>query len=124
MDIFVKKTEKLNVNVYAWAKENGDIDATPDKNDIPKDAKDVNTIVFVFRKPSYADSNAILASGRITGDAGTSDVMGFQEGIMRNLLIEIHNGDQVIEARAKDINTLHPSIARAAIGGLLEVVTI
>lgn len=124
LDIFVKKSTRVNVDVYAWVADNDEIEASYDKNDVPKNKSDVHIIKFVFRKPNYADSNAVLSGAKITGEEGKADIMGFQEGLLRNLLIEIRNGDEVTEARPRDISALQPSIARAAVAGLLDVITI
>ncbi len=125
MEIFVKRNDKVVVDVYAWEKD-GEIEASFDEEDTPKsgEASEVQIIKFVFRRPNYADSNTVLSTAKITGEEGIADIMGFQESVIRGLLLEIHQGDQIIKAKPRDVTTLHPNIARAAVAGYLDVVTI
>lgn len=124
MEIFVKRNDKVTVNVYAWEKD-GEIDASFEEKDTPTDVNEVQILKFIFRRPNYADSNTVLSTAKITGEDGTpTDIMGFQESIIRGLLLEIHKGDEIIKAKPRDITTLHPNIARAAVAGYLDVVTI
>ena len=123
MDIFVKRSDKVTVEVYAWEKDD-EIDASFDRKDTPKDVGEIQILKFIFRRPNYADSNTVLSTAKITGGEGVGDIMGFQESVIRGLLLEIHQGDEVIKAKPRDVTTLHPNIARAAVAGYLDVVTI
>jgi len=126
MDIFVKKSKRVTVEVYAWDKD-GDIESSSDKQDVPKDVDEVKIVRFTFRHPGYADSNKIASAARFVprGDEEISgDLVNFQDSALRTLLEEIETDGEVIPARPREINALHPSLARSAVAGLLEVVSI
>ena len=125
MDIFVKKTDTVVVDVYAW-KEDDDIHATNVESEAPKD-KEPEIIKFTFKKPDYKDSVKIQQSMKFKSDIGgvaISDglVVDFQDILLRTLLLSVTNGSEVIEMKNK-IDGLHPSIARSAVSGILNKVS-
>jgi hypothetical protein len=125
MNIFVKNTDQVEVEVYAWEDpENGDLIASNDEKDVPARVE-AQIVKCYFRRPNYQDSNAILRSASITGQANaTPDLMSFQDAIIRTLLLEVKFGDETTDMRQVKINTLHPSIARAAVAGVLLKITV
>jgi len=125
MDIFVRESDTVNVSVYAWDNpETKDIAASIDEADVPA-GLDAQIIKCVFRRPTYQDTNGILRSASITGDmTGSPDMMAFQDAIIRTLLLSVTQGDTTTDMRQVKINSLHPNIARAAIAGVLDKVTI
>jgi len=125
MDIFVRNDDQVEVKVFAWKdKDTDDLTATNEESEVPKEV-DAQIIKCVFRRPNYQDSNAILRTASITGEmSGSPDLMSFQDSIIRSLLLEVHYGDEVVDMRQQKINSLHPNIARAAIAGVLDKVTI
>jgi len=125
MDIFIKETDKVEVIVYAWNDdESKDIIASHEENDVPSNSE-AQIVKFNFRRPTYQDSNAILGNASRTGDlAGQPDLMAFQDTIIRTLLLEVVTDGKTTDMRQTKINSLHPNIARAAIAGILEKVTI
>ncbi len=125
MDIFVRTDDRVEVDVFAWKDPTtNDIKATNEEREIPKE-EEAQIIKCIFRRPNYQDSNAILRTASITGEmSGAPDLMSFQDAIIRSLLIEVHYGDDVVDMRQAKINSLHPNIARAAVGGVLDKITI
>ena len=125
MDIFVRESDTVNVDVYAWEKDDTkDLTASNDEADIPEGV-DAQIIKFSFRRPTYQDSNTILRTASMTGDVSNSpDLMAFQDAIIRALLLEVTVDDATTDMRQAKINSLHPNIARAAIAGILDKVTI
>ena len=125
MDIFVRESDTVDVEVYAWDNpETKDIAASIDEADVP-DGLEAQIIKCVFRRPTYQDTNGILRSASITGDmTGRPDMMSFQDAIIRTLLMTVTVGETTTDMRQAKINSLHPNIARAAIAGVLDKVTI
>jgi len=124
LDIFVRNDDRVEVDVFAWKDDKGEIRATNEEGEVPKDVE-AQIIKCIFRRPNYQDSNAILRTASITGEmSGAPDLMSFQDAIIRSLLIEVHYGDEVVNMRQPKINSLHTNIARAAVGGVLDKITI
>ncbi len=124
MNIFVKRSDKIVVDVYAWEID-GEISASDEVTDAPKsvDPDDVNIVKFTFRKPTNADSLKIIRAAGLT-EEGFSDPMAFQNEALRTLLVGITQDDTQIDVKMRDINNLHPNVARAAFAGLMERVSI
>lgn len=123
MDIFVRESDVVEVDVFAW-EINGEIKASNSENDVP-DGADAEIIKCIFRRPTYQDSNAILRTASITGDiAARPDLMAYQDAIIRTLLVSVTHKGNTTDMRQAKINTLHTSIARAAVAGALEKITI
>jgi len=124
MDIFVRESDTVNVDVYAWNNsETGDIAASNEDADVPKGVE-AQIIKCVFRRPTYQDTNGILRTASRAGDLTSPDIMSFQDALIRTLLLSVTSGDTTTDMRQAKINALHPNIARAAIAGVVQKVTI
>jgi hypothetical protein len=128
MQLFVKKNTRVEVNVYAWEDEQGNVDATHDRATIPeKVAEDsVETVTFFFRRPSYLDSTAILRQANLRGE-GEIDFAEFQDLVLRTLLVDWNLKDeqgQTVSARGQAVSNLQPAVARAAVAGCLEKINL
>lgn len=121
MDIFVKKTDKVEVEVFVWT-DNDKVTSTSNKEDVPKD-KDAQILKFYFRKPNYKDSQTIA---KLSMNNGVIDAIVFQESVFRTLLVDwdIKMNDEVIPFNANTIDNLTPDIARSATAGVLEKIAI
>jgi len=130
MDMFVKRSDKFNVEVYVWEDADGEIQATQDKSQVPDRVEEVETVKFVFRRPNYQDSNSIAHSAKIKRaiDGETdADIIEFQDTVLRTLLIDWDLKDkegQSVPTRIVHINNLQPAIARAAVAGCLQKISI
>ena len=125
MDIFIKKNDRVTVEVYAWSDEAGNIDAASDKKDVPKNATEVDVVKFVCRRPNNSDSSRILGSAGFSSETGApTNIMEFQNEALRTLLVEIETDGEKLTAKQRTIDNLHPAVARAAVAGLLEQVSI
>lgn len=123
MNIFVKSDDHVDVDVFAWESPvKKDIMATETESEVPEDVQ-AQIIKCVFRRPNYQDSNAILRTASMASDK-SPDLMAFQDAIIRSLLLEVHYGDEVSDMRQQKISSLHPNIARAAVAGVLNKITI
>lgn len=125
MNIFVKRSEKVEVEVYAW-EENGNVEASSEKEGIPVDAR---IIKFQFRRPGHKDSVEISREAQMqSGDPDKMDAISFQDTILRLLLVDWdlsgEEGGKSMPVNAKNIGDLQPNIARAAVAGVLEKITI
>ncbi len=120
MELFVKKSEKVSVDVWAWEKD-GILEASPDEKDA--DGADTKKLKFVFRKPSYRDSNYILSAAEVKSATDVNPI-AFNEAIARTLLLEMHDGDEVHQMTAQKLGDLNPSLTRAAIVAVMEKISI
>lgn len=126
MKLFVDKTDVIVVKVYCW-EEGGEVSASFQKTDVPSEVNVVEQIDFTFRKPNYADSSSIMKNAdlKTEGTETRINVQSFQDLILRSLLIDWsmkdEDGKKVI-VNNTNINNLIPSIARAAVSGVLEKV--
>jgi len=123
MRFLVSKTDLVNVVVYCWESK-GIVEATHLKSEVPKNT-DIEEIEFVFRKPGYADSNAIMS--KVKNDEPALNAVVFQDSILRSLLVDwdmTDENDQKISVKESAVNDLVPNIARAAVAGVLEKITI
>lgn len=120
MDIFVKKDDKVEVEIYVWETDDGQPDATNDKSEIPE-GKDAKIAKCVFRRPNYQDSNIIMKGYNMNSE--NADVMGFQDAVLKNLLLEISLDNKDFQMSGK-VSSLHPSIARAAVVAVLEKISL
>jgi len=125
MKLLVDKTDLVKVEVFCWETEEGGIEASHLKTDIPQSGIDqVEKVEFYFRKPSYSDSNSIIRSSDIksTGEDVKLDVPAFQNQILRTLLVDwsIKEEDKKIAVNNATIGNLVPSVARAAVSGVLD----
>ncbi len=124
MELFVEN-KNIEVVVFVWEDNEEEVEATYDKDDVPKD-KEVKEYIFRFKKPNYKDSTAILKSAGIKSDqeGPTADLTTFTDQILRSLLVEIVDGEKVITPTQNRINQLEPAIARAAIAGVLDIINL
>ena len=127
MNMFVKKNAKIDVEVYAWENEQNEMEATHDKSLIPENITNAETVVFTFRKPNYLDSTNILKKSKVQQD-GELDVANFQDVVLRILLIDWNlkddNGEPVPIRSGQALNTLEPTVARAACAACLEKINL
>ena len=126
MQMFVKKNTKVEVDVYVWEDEHGNVDATHDKALVPEKIEKVETISFTFRKPTYQDSTSILRQSNIRNE-NEIDFAEFQDVVLRTLLIDWNLKDdqgQPVSVRGQAVSNLQPAIARAAVAGCLEKVNL
>jgi hypothetical protein len=126
MELFVKRSERVDVDVWAWEVD-GMLQASPDEKDAPRDAE-IKKLKFVFRKPSYRDSNYILGAADIKAAAQRNDTevnaIAFNDAVVRTLLLEMHDGEQVYQMNAQRLSELHPMLSRAAIAGVMGKISI
>ncbi len=127
MGYFVRKNDTVTVEVYVYEVENDQIDATHDKSDVPQD-KDVDTLTFIFRKPSHADSREIIKSAQLgTNDNIQLNVTEFQDKVLTSLIkdwdLKDDNGIKVA-CNTRNLDALEPRIARAAVAGILTKVQV
>lgn len=124
-NVFVNKKDRVKVQVYVYETLPGQLDATSVKDEVPN-ASSADELEFLFRRSNYADSQVILGSANLGSD-NTSDLTKFSDTVLRRLLvgwnISDEDGNPVPFSRAA-INDLHPAVARAAIAGALEQISI
>ena len=129
MRLLVDRTDKIEVMVYCWEID-GEIEASHLKSEVPQDGIDVvEQLRCIFRKPGYQDSNAIIRNSdfKTEGEDTTLNVTSFQEQILRTLLIDWDMKDEDgkrIPVNNVTVNNLAPSVARAAVSGVLDKVKI
>lgn len=126
MDFFVKKNTKVEVVVYVWENDDHHIEATHEKASVPEKVEKAETISFYFRQPTYADSVAILRQAAVHGD-GEVDFAEVQDFVLKTLLADWSIKDdqgQSVSVRAQAINNLQPAIARAAVAGCFQKVSL
>ena len=128
MKLLVNRTDSIKIQVYCY-EQDGEIEATHLKNEVPKDVDAIEKVEFVFRKPGYADSNIIIRNSnfKMDGEDTTLNVTSFQENVLRSLLIDWDLKDedgQKVPVNTVSVNNLVPNIARAAVNGALEKVRI
>ena len=129
MNVFVKKNDKIKVEVFAWYGDDGNIDSTQDKSQVPDAVSDVETFAFYFRKPNYQDSNIVMNAADLkANESGDTDMnlTKFQDTVLRNLLVDWDlkdSGGKKVPLKITSVNSLDPAIARSAVAGCLERVT-
>ena len=128
MDIFVKKTDTIVIDVYIWKNDNdNDIGASNIETEVPQ-GKESEIIKFTFKKPDYKDSVKIQQSikfrvgGVDDGPVSEGLVVDFQDIILRTLLISVIQNSEVTDMKNK-IDILHPAVARSAVAGILSKVS-
>ena len=127
MQLLVNRTDFVKVKVYCWEVD-GEIEASHLKSEVAKDA-DPQVVEFSFRKPGYADSNIIIRNSnfKMEGEDTTLNVTSFQENILRALLVDWDLKDeegQKVAVNTISLNNLVPTVARAAVSGVLEKIRI
>jgi hypothetical protein len=113
MNIFVNKDDIVMISVYIWMADD-EVNAT---NNLEEAKDKYETLEFVFKRPAYEDSLAILSAA--TRDGGV-DPVALNDAAFRRLWIKTIQGDTVIETSSQNINTMLPAIVRAATSGLLN----
>lgn len=121
MNLFVKNSDEFTVEVFVWEEED-QIRATHDKQQVPKEAEDVQTVGFTFRKPNYSDTTMFMRQAQVGTDANMTDVTGFQDVVLRTLLKDwtITEDGKKVPIRPATVSKLAPAIALAATAGCLE----
>jgi hypothetical protein len=125
MNIFVKKTDTVEVLVYVWVDKEGNVDATHIKDEVPKDTE-IKEIKFNLRRPSYLDSTGILRQASTSSDRSL-DVAAFQDVVLRNQIDSWDIKDDAgksVPLNVMTVNELQPTVARAAVNGYLAKVKI
>ena len=121
MKLLVNKQDTVEIRIYCWEKE-GETEASHLKSDVPQDVNVVEQVDFVFRKPTYADSNAIIRLADIKASGEDLNLPMFQEAILKTLLQDWNIKDEnegKVPISVAAINQLHPNLARAAVSGVL-----
>lgn len=132
MRLLVTKSDTIEVTVYCWENAENAVEASNLKEDVPQDIEVCEKVLFTFRKPGYQDSNVIIRNSSLRPGTGTEDnatlnVQAFQEQILRTLLIEWDmkdDDDKHIPMNNISVNNLMPSVARAAVTGVLDKITL
>jgi hypothetical protein len=128
LKLLVSKSDNVKIVVYCW-EQNGEVEASHQKGDVPQEVSVVEQVEFSFRKPSYADSNIIIRNSNFTteGEETSLNVTAFQEQILRSLLVDWdmkdEEGNKVLVNNV-NINNLLPSVARASVAGILDKIRI
>ena len=130
MRLIVSKSDQIKIKVFCWL-EDDEVQASHLKSEVPKENIDVvEQVEFSFRKPSYADSNIIIRNSNLRASDGNEanlDVSAFQEGILRNLLeswdMKDEDGNK-IPLNTGSVNGLIPAVARSAVAGVLEKISL
>jgi hypothetical protein len=122
LKFFVENSDIVTVAVHVWEAD-GQVEASYQESDIPKEVK-ADRVEFTFKRPNYADSNAIMQSSGLNVDGtGGINFLIFQNTVLRSLLkgwnLKNEDGDKVPFTNA-NINNLIPAIARAAVAGVLD----
>lgn len=129
MRLLVSKSDTIEVIVYCWEVD-GEVQASHLREEVPQTGIDyVEQLRCVFRKPNYQDSNIIIRNSdfKVGDDNTTLNVTSFQEQILRALLVDWDlkdDDDKKIPVNNLNINNLLPSVARAAVSGVLERIRI
>lgn len=122
MKIFVSKSDRVEVEVYAFETDKG-VDAAVDEKDVPTGVQ-FKKLKFFFQKPTYEDSRSILSNSTSGLEVNP---MSLQNSLIKILLKEwdlTDENDKAIECSSKNISSLSPTIVRAAAAGLLTKVQI
>lgn len=119
ISMFVKKGNKLQIDVFVYETEEG-VEATTEKQEVPQNVT-AEVVSFTFRRPNYADSNALLRQFQgMTG--GTVDVGSLQNLAMSTMLVDWSLTDEKgekVSVNKTNIDALQPAIGRAAAMGYL-----
>ena len=123
MNIFVNKSERIDVNVYVWGDEDK-LQASHIEEEVPKNVN-AEIIKFTFKKVDYKDSLKIQQSIiKITPAEGTGEptpdvsITNLQDVLLRTLLISITQNGETTDMKNR-IDELYPLIARAAVAGVI-----
>lgn len=123
MELFVKRNEQVNVTVWAWeSKGDNKLLASPDIKDVPSGVQS-KELQFVFRKPTYRDSNYILGAAEVKSETDVNPI-AFNDAVIRTLLLEMKDGEEVYQMTAQRLSDLHPALARAAVAGVMDQISI
>lgn len=128
MNLIVNRTDTVSVTVYCFEQDGG-IEASHEKSEVPENIEVCQTVVFKFRKPGHADSNAIIrnSSFKVDGDDTNFSPSEFQDQVLRTLLVgwdlKTEEG-KAIAVNPMNVGNLLPSVARAAVTGALEKIRI
>jgi hypothetical protein len=128
MQLLVSKSDNVKVTVYCW-EQDGEVEASHLKSDVPQDINACEQVEFSFRKPGYADSNIIIRNSnfKMEGEDTTLNVTSFQDQVLRSLLVDWTLKDEdgkKVNVNNVSINNLVPNVARAAVAGVLEKIRI
>jgi hypothetical protein len=129
MKLLVDRADKIDIVVYCW-EQDGEVEASHLKTEVPQDGiLVVEKLTCSFRKPSYNDSNIIIRNSnfKTEGEDTSLDVSAFQEQVLRSLLVDWDMKDEnskKVAVSNVSINSLLPSVARAAVAGILEKIKI
>ena len=116
MNIFVKKSDRVEVEVFVYEDADKIVKAVGKDSEVPP-GTDAKILKFSFRRPSYQDSMAILKAAQVQSPAGgvTFDGAAFQDSMMKTLLVGWNlaavSGEET-PFSLDALNTLTPTIAR------------
>lgn len=124
MKLMVSKHDNIAIKVFCW-EQDGEVEASHQKSDVPQNVDVVEIVEFIFRKPNYADSNVIIRNSNLKteGEETSLNVTAFQEQILKSLLVDWDMKDDEenkIPVNAMNINNLIPAVARASVAGCLD----
>lgn len=125
MNLFIKKNDKIEVEVFVYEKD-GQIESTTEKTEIPSEITTAQSLKFIFRKPTYADSKSIISLSSKGNSILEIDPLLLQNNVLRTLLAEwdLQEDGKPIECNIKNLDRLSPSIALAAASGILQKIKI
>ena len=129
LSFFVKESDTIKVEVYVYEKD-GNLEATSDVNEVPVSSQDsVKNVSFTFRRPNYRDSQKILGNSTSSVIGGEPQVypMKFSDIVLNTLLSAwtlTDDAEKPVPKTTKNIDALHPSIARAATSGVLDKISL
>lgn len=128
ISLFVPSTAKIAVKVYAYL-ENGNTVASSERSDSFESKEEATVMTFHFRRPNYKDGNNILralkiSSSELSEENSQINVIELQEKALKNLLVSVDTDEASQELSLEMIDNLDPQIARAAVGGLLEKISL
>lgn len=128
MKLLVDRSDKIEVVVYCWEVDE-EVEASHLKEEIPENVSMVEQLRCTFRKPGHQDSNNIIRNSdfKTEGEDTTLNVTRFQDQILRTLLIDWDMKDEDgkrVSVNNVSINNVLPSVARAAVSGILDKIRI
>lgn len=122
MKLFISKSDRIEVEVYAFETEKG-IDAAIEEKDVPEETQS-KKLKFLFQKPTYEDSRLVLSNATSGLEV---DALALQNNLIRILLKDWDLTDESgkpIDCSPKNVSSLAPAVVRAAAAGLLTKIQI
>jgi len=122
LGIFIDKEDAIEVEVYAFDKEDG-LEVVTDVKDVPPDTEP-EKLSFTFRRPNHKDSTEITSSTLVMDADGIKEfnAVKLQDTCFRKLLKKwslTDKEDKPVPVSAARIDALHPNIVRTVAGELV-----